>query len=334
MKRRAIASLLAVGALVVGGIAAGCGGRRRQRVRHQRRRGRRRQRGEARRPGAADRRAGRLRRPGREGGRPRGGADQHRRRGDSGFKVTLVTEDTKTDPQAAQEAATKVIESDGVGAIAGPWGTPELIPTVENVTVDAGHPDRDPVGDRPGHHDARGRRPGVPHAAVRRDPGQGAGAGRRGRPRPGQDGQHGQPQRRLRRRAGQRVHRRPTRPLGGTVGKNVSYNPEATSLNSEAQQIARGQPRRLGDHRLHRHVAEARPRARADRQVGPGEDVHRRRPALDGAAGRRGQGDDRGHPRHRPDVARRSGRRGVRRPLEGGDRRARGRPTTPRTSTR
>ena len=30
--------------------------------------------------------------------------------------------------------------------------------------------------------------------------------------------------------------------LGGTVGKNVSYNPEATSLNSEAQQIVEGSP--------------------------------------------------------------------------------------------
>ena len=29
---------------------------------------------------------------------------------------------------------------------------------------------------------------------------------------------------------------------GGTVGKNVSYNPDATSLNSEAQQIVDGNP--------------------------------------------------------------------------------------------
>ena len=50
--------------------------------------------------------------------------------GDTGLSMTLVTEDTKTDPQGAQEAATKLIESDGVSAIAGPWGTPELIPTV------------------------------------------------------------------------------------------------------------------------------------------------------------------------------------------------------------
>ena len=46
------------------------------------------------------------------------------------------------------------------------------------------------------------------------------------------------------------------------------------------------QPRRLGDHRLHRHVAEARPGAGAHRQVGPRQDVHRRRPPVDRACRR------------------------------------------------
>ena len=43
---------------------------------------------------------------------------------DAGLSLRLVTEDTKTDPEAAQAAARKVIEREGVSAIAGPWDIP------------------------------------------------------------------------------------------------------------------------------------------------------------------------------------------------------------------
>lgn len=133
-----MASLLAAGALAVGGIAAGCGDDDDA--------------GSATNGGGGDISevkigvlvplTGQLADFGGPGSTAANlAADQINAAGQAeGFKVTLVTEDTKTDPQAAQEAATKVIESDGVHAIAGPWATPELIPTVENVTVDAGIP--------------------------------------------------------------------------------------------------------------------------------------------------------------------------------------------------
>ena len=240
MKRRAIASLLAASALVVGGIAAGCGD---------------------------DDDSG----SGTNGG---GGGDvselklgvlvpltggladyggpgaqaadlaaaQLNAAGQAeGFKVTLVTEDTKTDPQGAQEAATKVIESDGVSAIAGPWGTPELIPTVENITVDAGIPIvtpsatgtdittldddglvfRTPPSDGTQGQllaqvvvDALGEGKTVNTAA--RNDAYGTGL--------------------------VESFTEAYEAAGGTVGTNVSYNPEAPSLNSEAQQIAGGNP--------------------------------------------------------------------------------------------
>ncbi len=315
MKRRAIASLLAVGALVVGGIAAGCGDDDDS--------------GSATSGGGggdvSDLKlgvlvplTGQLADFGGPGSTAANlAADQLNTAGTANdFKVTLVTEDTKTDPQAAQEAATKVIESDGVAAIAGPWGTPELIPTVENVTVDAGIPIVTPSATGPDITDLDddglvARTPpsdaiqGKVLAQVVADAlGQGKTVNTASRNDSYGDALVGE-------------FTTAYEALGGKVGKNVSYNPDAASLNSEAQQIASGQPRRLGDHRLHRHVAEARPGAGAHRQLGPGQDVHRRRPAVVRAADGRGQGDHRGHARHGADVARRPGRRGVRRALEG-----------------
>ena len=157
------------------------------------------------------------------------------------FKVTLVTEDTKTDPQAAQEAATKVIESDGVAAIAGPWGTPELIPTVENVTVDAGIPIVTPSATGPDITDLDddglvARTPpsdaiqGKVLAQVVADAlGQGKTVNTASRNDAYGDALVGE-------------FTTAYEALGGKVGTNVSYNPDAASLNSEAQQIASGNP--------------------------------------------------------------------------------------------
>ena len=161
--------------------------------------------------------------------------------GDTGLSMTLVTEDTKTDPQGAQEAATKLIESDGVSAIAGPWGTPELIPTVENITIPAGVPVVTPSATGAGPHGPRRRRAALPHPALGRDPGAGHRADHGRGLGPGatvttanRNDAYGT--------ALVAAFTDAWEAHGGTVDKNVPYNPEATSLNSEAQQIASGNP--------------------------------------------------------------------------------------------
>jgi ABC-type branched-subunit amino acid transport system substrate-binding protein len=48
--------------------------------------------------------------------------------------VNLVTEDNETNPQAAVQAARKMIESDEASCIAGAWASADTIPTFESVT--------------------------------------------------------------------------------------------------------------------------------------------------------------------------------------------------------
>jgi ABC-type branched-subunit amino acid transport system substrate-binding protein len=60
--------------------------------------------------------------------------------GDSGLEVKLVQEDTRTDPERAQQAASSLIEDDGVSALVGPWASSEVIPTADNVSVAAAVP--------------------------------------------------------------------------------------------------------------------------------------------------------------------------------------------------
>jgi ABC-type branched-subunit amino acid transport system substrate-binding protein len=240
MKRRAIASLLAASALVVGGIAAGCGDDDDS--------------GSATNGGGggdvSELKLGVLvpltgqladfGGPGSEAANL--AAAQINAAGQAeGFAVTLVTEDTKTDAQAAQEAATKVIESDGVAAIAGPWATPELIPTVENVTVDAGIPIVTPSATGPDITDLEDD--GLVFRTPPSDAIQGQvvaqlvvdelGEGKTVNTASRNDSY------------GDALVSEFTaayEALGGTVAKNVSYNPDAASLNSEAQQIASGNP--------------------------------------------------------------------------------------------
>jgi branched-chain amino acid transport system substrate-binding protein len=239
MKRRAIASLLAASALVVGGIAAGCGDDDDS--------------GSATSGGGGDVSelkigvlvplTGQLADFGGPGSTAANlAAEQINTAGaDKGFKVTLVTEDTKTDAQAAQEAATKVIESDGVAAIAGPWATPELIPTVENVTVDAGIPIVTPSATGPDITTLEDD--GLVFRTPPSDAIQGQvlaqvvvdalGEGKTVNTASRNDS-YGD--------ALVSEFTKAYEALGGKVGKNVSYNPDATSLNSEAQQIVEGNP--------------------------------------------------------------------------------------------
>lgn len=161
--------------------------------------------------------------------------------GGSGASVTLVTEDTKTDPQAAQEAATKLIESDSVAALAGPWGSPEIIPTAENVSVDAGVPLVTPSGTGPqittldddglvfrtAPSDAL--QGGVLAQVVAKEFGQDAKVVTANR-----NDAYGT--------ALVEEFTKAWEAAGGTVVRNVPYNPEAPSLNSEASQIVQGAP--------------------------------------------------------------------------------------------
>jgi branched-chain amino acid transport system substrate-binding protein len=240
MKRRAIASLLAASALVVGGIAAGCGddddsgsgtngggGGDVSELKL----------------GVLVPLTGQLADYGGPGAKAADLAEaQLNTAGEAeGFSVTLVTEDTKTDPQGAQEAATKVIESDGVSAIAGPWGTPELIPTVENITVDAGIPIVTPSAT--GEDITTLEDDGLVFRTPPSDATQGEvlaqvvvdalGQGKTVNTAHRNDAY------------GTGLVERFTEAYeaaGGTVGTNVAYNPDAASLNSEAQQIANGNP--------------------------------------------------------------------------------------------
>jgi branched-chain amino acid transport system substrate-binding protein len=161
--------------------------------------------------------------------------------GDSGLELTLITEDTKTDPQAAQEAATKLIESDGVTAIAGPWGTPELIPTAENVTIAAGVPLVTPSATGPDLTTLDDD--GLVFRTPPSDAIQGRVIAQIVADALGADATVNTANRND--SYGTALVAEFTTAFeagGGTVAKNVPYNPEAASLNSEAQQIASGNP--------------------------------------------------------------------------------------------
>ena len=232
IRRRTIASLLAVGALGVGGIAAGCGDDD---------------------SGGGD--VGELKVgvlvPLTGGLGPFGGpgaqaaelaATQVNAAGEaSGLSITLVQEDTQSEATAAQEAATKLIESDGVTAIAGPWGTDEVTATAENVTVPSGIPIVSPSATQPAITELDD------DGLVFRTPPSDAIQGRV-----------------LAQLIGEEIGADATLNTGGrndsygtalvaefttaweagggTVAKNVPYNPEAASVNSEAQQLASGNP--------------------------------------------------------------------------------------------
>jgi ABC-type branched-subunit amino acid transport system substrate-binding protein len=233
MRRRTMASLLAVGALSIGGIAAGCGGDDDSGS------------GEVGdlKVGVLVPLTGDLAPFGGPGSKAANlaGAQVNAAAGDSGLKLTLITEDTKTDPQAAQEAATKLIESDGVSAIAGPWGTPELIPTAENVTVAAGIPLVTPSATGPDLTTLDDD--GLVFRTPPSDAIQGQVIAKIVADELGADATVNTANRND--SYGTALVSEFTKAFeagGGTVAKNVPYNPEAASLNSEAQQIVSGNP--------------------------------------------------------------------------------------------
>jgi ABC-type branched-subunit amino acid transport system substrate-binding protein len=232
IRRRTMASLLAVGALSVGAIAAGCGDDD---------------------SGGGD--VGELKVgvlvPLTGGLGPFGGpgakaselaATQVNAAAEPiGLNLTLFQEDTGSDPQAAAEAATKLVESDGVTAIAGPWGTDEVTTVAENVTIPAGIPIVSPSATQPAITDLdddglvfrtppsdaiQGR---VLAQLVAREIGAVATLNTGGR-----NDSYGT--------ALVEEFSKAWEEGGGTIAKNVPYNPLAASVNSEAQQLASGNP--------------------------------------------------------------------------------------------
>lgn len=232
MNRRMMASLMAVGALGIGGVLAGCGSD----------------------SGGGSGEVGDLKvgvlvpltgALADFGGPGSDAADlaaaQVTAAGAAAPKLTLVTEDTKTDPQAAQEAATKLIESDGVSALAGPWATPELIPTAENVTIAAGIPLVTPSATGPDLTTLEDD--GLVFRTPPSDAIQGRVIAQVMADALGADATVNTAHRND--SYGTALVEEFTKAWeagGGKIGKNVAYNPDATSLNSEAQQIASGNP--------------------------------------------------------------------------------------------
>jgi ABC-type branched-subunit amino acid transport system substrate-binding protein len=157
------------------------------------------------------------------------------------LNVTLVPEDTQTDPQAAQEAATKLIETDDVSAIAGPWASSETIPVAENVTVDAGVPIVSPSATDPAISELEDDN--LVFRTAPSDVLQGRVLAKVMADQIGADASVVTANRND--AYGVALVEQFTQAWeagGGTVVRNVAYNPEAASLNSEAQQIAQGNP--------------------------------------------------------------------------------------------
>jgi len=157
------------------------------------------------------------------------------------LNLTLVTEDTKTDPQGAQEAATKLVESDRVAAIAGPWASSETIPVAENVTVEAGVPIVSPSATDPAISELEDE--GLVFRTSPSDALQGRVLAEVVGRQIGADKTVVTASRND--AYGNALVQRFTeawREGGGTVATNVPYNPRAASLDSEAGQIVRPQP--------------------------------------------------------------------------------------------
>lgn len=157
------------------------------------------------------------------------------------LSLSLSTEDSKTDPQGAQEAATKLIESNKVSVIAGPMASSETIPVAENVSVDAGVPLISPSATSPEVTSIED------NGLVFRTPpsdalqgkilaevlGKAVGATSTVNTG-GRNDAYGN--------ALVQVFSDAWKAGGGKIGVNVPYNPEAASLDSEATKLAAGNP--------------------------------------------------------------------------------------------
>jgi branched-chain amino acid transport system substrate-binding protein len=171
------------------------------------------------------------------------GAEVNRAAEDAGLdlRVKLVVEDTGTDAQGAQEAATKLIESDGVSAIAGPWASSEVYPTAENVAVPSGIPLLTPPSTEAAVTDIQDD--GLVARTAPSDALQAPVLARIVADALGSDATVVTANRNDAYGNGLiKAFTEAWEAGGGKVLRHVAYNPEASSLDSEAAQIVRGNP--------------------------------------------------------------------------------------------
>ena len=155
--------------------------------------------------------------------------------------MALTTEDSKTDPAGAQEAATKLIETDGVTLMAGPMASSEIIPTAENVAVDAGVPIISPSATDPAISELTDS--GLVARTAPSDANQGkllaqVIAGQIGADATVNTGNRNDAY-------GNSLVQEFSKAWeagGGTIGASVPYDPKAASLDSEAAKLAGGSP--------------------------------------------------------------------------------------------
>jgi branched-chain amino acid transport system substrate-binding protein len=157
--------------------------------------------------------------------------------------VEIVHEDNETNPQAAVQAARKLVDSDGASCILGAWASSDTIPTAQSVSIPDGVLQISPssTSDEITSLDDDGlvNRTSPPDSfqgpvladAVAQDLGGAEGktvnvGARNDSYGEGLAGTFGDA----------------WEALGGTIGESVLYDPEQPSYNSEAQQITSGSP--------------------------------------------------------------------------------------------
>jgi len=154
--------------------------------------------------------------------------------------VSGVAADTETDARPAQEAATKVVESDGAKCIAGPMASSEVISVAQNVTVDAGIPVISPSSTASSVRAVKDN--GTVFRVPPPDSLQGPLLAQQvyNETKGGKVNVAGQND-----AYGTGLIKEFTaayEKLGGTVGASVVFNPDAASFNAEARQITGGNP--------------------------------------------------------------------------------------------
>jgi branched-chain amino acid transport system substrate-binding protein len=157
--------------------------------------------------------------------------------------VKVVTEDNETNPQAAVQAARKMVDSDGASCITGAWASSDTIPTAQSVSIPDGVLQISPAStsDEITSLDDNGlvNRTSPPDSfqgptladAIAADLGSAEGktvniGARNDSYGTGLAGTFSDA----------------WESLGGTVGQEVIYDPEQPSYNSEAAQITEGNP--------------------------------------------------------------------------------------------
>jgi ABC-type branched-subunit amino acid transport system substrate-binding protein len=157
--------------------------------------------------------------------------------------VSIVHEDNETSPQAAVQAARKLVQSDGATCLAGAWASTDSLPTAQSVTIPEGVLQISPASTSteltPVEDDGLLNR--VPPADNLQGPvlaqvmaeevggaeGKTINIGAR-------NDSYGE--------SFVEALTQGFEALGGTVGEAVLYDPEQPSYNSEAQQIVSGNP--------------------------------------------------------------------------------------------